>query len=126
MRRMTKHLALAALLLSTSCAVEPAPSTGIADQPAICLTCGDDGNGGGEVTYDEAIGVSTSWVAATYPTSRGISAGCDSFEIGGAVGFSCWVAFDFFGSRYTAQCTVWDNTSAGGAEGHNSCGIVAN
>lgn len=106
--------------LLTACAV--APSMATAEQDVVCLTCGGDGEGGG-VTHDQAVAVSTNWVAGTYQGSHRVSAGCDSIEIGGAVGYSCWVAFDFLGHRYTAQCTVWDNTSAGGATGTNRCGV---
>jgi hypothetical protein len=114
------RLLLCALLAVSGC-IGSNPSTSSAEQQMICLTCGGDGGG---VTYPEAVDVSHRW-AVGQGGSR-ISVSCDTIEVGGAVGYSCAVGFDFNGRRWTAGCTVWDNTSAGSGSGTNSCYIIPN
>lgn len=107
--------AIAIALLAT--AIAP-PRAGA----VVCLTCRDDGNGGGDVTYDQAAAISAQW-AADQGGAR-ITVSCMSVEIGGAAGWDCAVGFDWNGHRYTAGCAIWDNTSAGGASGRNGCYIT--
>ena len=117
-----KHI-IAAALLAASCAVE-APRMSETEQNMRCQrNC--DGDGGG-VTYPQAGGIVTRW--AQSQSGQRITWGCDTVEVNDAVGYGCYVAFDnpFDGKRYTASCTVWDNTEASGGSGTNSCHIVAN
>lgn len=108
-----------AIAILSSCAVEP-PTISTWTQAMRCTNCDNT------LTYEEAMDAMGDYVSQTYAGSQRVTAGCDSVEIGGAVGYSCYVGFDFLGHRYTAQCTVWDNTSGGGATGVSGCDIVEN
>lgn len=78
------------------------------------------------ITQAQALDATSNWVSTStsYAITQRLGWGCDSVEIGGAVGYSCWITFPWFDGNHTAQCTAFDNTSAGGAVGVSGCSVI--